>query len=457
MVPGRLDSSGRVVKGDAFVHKGFLSGLYADAPARAKVLYTICSFIAYLACAYCRLTATRKGGVNRYLGYTEPVTSCAGPGAGQAFDMTEAGAAGRRYNEATVDALIDAAEGLRERGLSAADQLGFHGKSPLLTRLSYIDASMFAVVPFAHAFCQGVAKDFFKAIFAPFSKTKKQQGPAGLGDGGALPHRPGKRARQGSSGRGCGQAAVVAAAAAAATAGRAGPSSGGGGAASGGGQSKAQVPVLPAEKLVPHRQRTIIRERAKGWLGGLHPQKNRPYRDVIRYKVRAGGSRPFLAAVLGGCGRPAMPMCCEPKGGRWPLPWTPPPPPHTRARARAPTHSHTHTPLLPQGCWQIDDVVQGMLALLGPIFWPVTDSRGQVAMEILPDPHIKTAYGCLRRFAEFHLTEHEFSTHQELEDAVDEAQGELLKYARLAEQVRRRGLAACALVCGGACGVPMCR
>ena len=60
MVPGRLDSSGRVVKGDAFVHKGFLSGLYADAPARAKVLYTICSFIAYLACAYCRLTATRK-------------------------------------------------------------------------------------------------------------------------------------------------------------------------------------------------------------------------------------------------------------------------------------------------------------------------------------------------------------------------------------------------------------
>ena len=289
MVPGRLDSSGRVVKGDAFVHKGFLSGLYADAPARSKVLYMIGSFIAYLACAYCRLTATRKGGVNRYLGYTEPVTSCAGPGEGRAFDMSEEGAAERRYNAATVDALIDAAEDLRQQGLGAADHLGFHGKSPLLTRLPYIDASTFAVVPFAHAFCQGIAKDFFKAIFAPFSKTKKQQGPAGLGDGGALPPRPGKRAR-GSSGRGGGQAAVAAAAAAA---GGAGPSSAGGGAAggsvaSGGGQSKA--PVLPPEKLVPHRQRAIIRERAKGWLGGLHPQKNRPYRDVIRYKVRAGGS-----------------------------------------------------------------------------------------------------------------------------------------------------------------------
>ena len=62
----------------------------------------------------------------------------------------------------------------------------------------------------------------------------------------------------------------------------------GGGVVTSGGDSKA--PVLPAEKLVPHRQRAIIRERAKGWLGGLHPQKNRLYRDVIRYKVRAGGS-----------------------------------------------------------------------------------------------------------------------------------------------------------------------
>jgi hypothetical protein len=56
-------------------------------------------------------------------------------------------------------------------------------------------------------------------------------------------------------------------------------------------------------------------------------------------------------------------------------------------------------------------------------------------MEVLPDPYIKKGYGHLRRFAEFHLTEHEFTTHAEMEAAATAAQLELLEYAKLAEMV----------------------
>lgn len=42
--------------------------------------------------------------------------------------------------------------------------------------------------------------------------------------------------------------------------------------------------ALPAEKLIPQKQRNIMKQRASGWSVGLHPQKNRPFRDLITYK-----------------------------------------------------------------------------------------------------------------------------------------------------------------------------
>jgi hypothetical protein len=364
-----------VAKGTPFVHKGFISALYCDAPARAKLLCTVGSFTAYLACIACRLTGTPKAGVMRYLGYNEPVLATEGPGAGRSYSMRLEDSAARRYTADEVEALMEAAEVVRQEGGTAVGKPGFHGKSPLLSWLPYLTIHDAAVIPFAHAFCQGVVKDFFKAIFAPFPQPAPQQppqpqptGPAGLGAAAPLP----KRRRIGGGAKG--------------------------------------APVLPAEKLVPHRQRRIIKMRAAGWKTGLHPQKNRPYRDIVKYKVRRV------------CGQ-SVQFSVTPRSH-------PPPTPLTFTRHPTPS---------PQGAWLIDDVAQGLGGLLAPVFWPVTDERGHAILEVLPDPHIKKAYGHLRRFAEFHLGAHEFETNAEMAAAATAAHLELLEYAKLAELVRDKG------------------
>jgi hypothetical protein len=149
-----------------------------------------------------------------------------------------------------VEALMEAAESVRQGGGDAVGSTGFHGQSALLRWLPYLSVHSAAVIPFSHAFCQGVAKDFFRAIFGPFPPQPLQQhqqpGPAGLGAAQPLPKR--RRTAGGGSARG--------------------------------------APVLPVEKLVPHQQRRVIKMRAAGWGSGLHPQKNRPYRDIVKYKVR---------------------------------------------------------------------------------------------------------------------------------------------------------------------------
>lgn len=102
----------------------------------------------------------------------------------------------------------------------------------------------------------------------------------------------------------------------------------------------------------------------------------------------------------------------------------------------------------PQSSYQIDDINQALLGLLAPIFMPVTDSRGHVILEMLPDPYIKKAFGHLRRFAEFHMTEPNCATQAELEAAADNARDELLEYARLAEKVCDLSLLLCAVTKG---------
>lgn len=73
MVPGVLNPATKKVEvGEPFVHKAFISTIYADAPFRAKKLYLVAGFTALLVCAFCRLTGQRKGpgkGIMRYLGY----------------------------------------------------------------------------------------------------------------------------------------------------------------------------------------------------------------------------------------------------------------------------------------------------------------------------------------------------------------------------------------------------
>jgi hypothetical protein len=83
----KMDEQGRVVPGDVIFHQGFIVSTVGDAPMRAKLLYFVGSFLAYLVCSYCRLCGTRRSSTMRYLGYVQPVTAERGQGAGSSFQM----------------------------------------------------------------------------------------------------------------------------------------------------------------------------------------------------------------------------------------------------------------------------------------------------------------------------------------------------------------------------------
>lgn len=78
-----------MVPGKVIHHHGFVAHLYGDAPARAKVLYFVGCFTAFLVCVYCRLCGTTKGNTRRYLGYVQPAKAERGVGAltGSSFQM----------------------------------------------------------------------------------------------------------------------------------------------------------------------------------------------------------------------------------------------------------------------------------------------------------------------------------------------------------------------------------
>lgn len=83
----KLDQHGRVVPAEVIFHRGFIAGLYADAPMRAKLLYFVGGFTAFLVCVYCRLCGVTRGNTRRYIGYVQPVQAERGTGAGRSFQM----------------------------------------------------------------------------------------------------------------------------------------------------------------------------------------------------------------------------------------------------------------------------------------------------------------------------------------------------------------------------------
>ena len=86
-MPGVLNQAGRVVPGEAFIHRGFIAGIHGDSPARAKILYFVGCFTAYLVCVYCRLCGIQKQRTRRYTGYVAPVTAVRGVVPGKAYQM----------------------------------------------------------------------------------------------------------------------------------------------------------------------------------------------------------------------------------------------------------------------------------------------------------------------------------------------------------------------------------
>lgn len=164
------DENGQVKKGEPFTHFAVLGAVYADSPARAKLMYTLASWTAYLACAFCKLTGTMKNKVVRFLGYAEPTPTMQGVGRGNSYQMGHAD--GRLMTEREVKAQAIAAEYYRARGFEPPPGNRFKGFSPLLRRLYYVNPLRLWVVPFCHAFYLGVFKDFMKLMTAKKSKVR---------------------------------------------------------------------------------------------------------------------------------------------------------------------------------------------------------------------------------------------------------------------------------------------
>lgn len=416
VVPGILDPvTGRYTQGEPFVHRGFISTIAADAPARAAILYFVACFTAYVACVFCKLTGTRIGNTQRYVGYCKPVVATAGLGKGEAFQMGVDDEQ-RRYNSATLKQVAQTAETMRSAGLDSVGQTAMHGMSPLFKALPYLDVRTCSVVPFMHTFCQGVLKDLLRALLA---KPKQPKGMAGL----QLPSSRAAGAKHSSAAPQGGAAKRKKGSAAAASA--AGMSGVGSqsqqqqqkqqedlteqqeGAGEEGGEAGddgvvQQQPAAAAAATeefsalawhhrMPYVQRRVVSQRVQGFADGLHPQCNRPLRDLVKY------------------------------------------------------HSSLH----------MDELADGIRGLFAPLLYSGTGPQGQQLCAILHHPEVKKAYGHIRRFAVFHLTEQQFSSREEYEAAVDEAHRELLEYCKLAEQVStvRLQAAACLQPCFGSAQV----
>lgn len=164
------DEQGNLEKGEAFTHYAVLGGIYADSPARAKLMYTIGSWIAYLTCPFCKLTGTMVNKVVRYLGYAKPVPTTQGVGKGKSYQMGKPDGRLMTAKEMKVQAI--AAEYYKVRGFEPPPGNRFKGHSPFLRRLYYVDAVRLWIIPFCHAFQLGVVKNFLSNMMAKVKKGK---------------------------------------------------------------------------------------------------------------------------------------------------------------------------------------------------------------------------------------------------------------------------------------------
>lgn len=176
VTPSVRDADGKVSKGQTFTYKEYLCGISADQPARAKLMYSIGSWTAYLMCPFCALVGTLVAGVVRFLGYTKPVLADRGSAKGKSFQI----GVDDRNRVLTSNAIKSCAEmseqlPRKDRATYAASHLRMHGKSPIFQHLQYVDAKALWLVPFGHAFLYGVLKDFLKAILAKKSKHSESQ------------------------------------------------------------------------------------------------------------------------------------------------------------------------------------------------------------------------------------------------------------------------------------------
>ncbi|KAF6263264.1 hypothetical protein COO60DRAFT_487390 [Scenedesmus sp. NREL 46B-D3] len=333
VTPAILDTASKaIVAGTPFNHKAFLTGIAADAPARALLAKSVACFVAYLACMYCMLAAERVAGVNKYLGYSKPSKACCGPGEGHEFTMRTDDEL-RQYSAEQMTLLAMTGEECAKQGIDVSSVLSIKGQASMFRRIWYTNPKTLFLMPYAHALLHGVFKDLLKAILAAFSrkritiissssskktKTAKKKKSAGRSAGAAQQAQQsapaaaaaGEPAVAGLGGLGRGQTArgvhvplvhqPAAAAAAPSTAAEAAEQTG---AATTAGESEAQQRsslALPPSKMVSHDMRRIMTARAAGVIG--HPGLGRQYSAVCVAAAasRSGAARGGSGAARGG-------------------------------------------------------------------------------------------------------------------------------------------------------------
>jgi hypothetical protein len=205
-----------------------------------------------------------------------------------------------------MEFMADLAQDNSNAGLPLNEDAPYRGKSPLLMHLPYLDIRSVAIIPFMHAFFQGLVKDFLKAILA---KAQRPPGMAGSGRGragkrqvagsGSSSSRKAKRNAASAAGRSQSQPAAAAAAAAAAAGAPAQQQQSARGRPLQTAQEREQqrehpgfgmqppqeddTAVLPKDKKVPPAFKRLLTSRAGGYANNAHPDRNRLVRDPVKY------------------------------------------------------------------------------------------------------------------------------------------------------------------------------
>lgn len=189
-----------------------LCAVYADAPARSKVLCAP-GVTAFLACVFCRMCGITfpPETVVRWLGYLAAVLAREGPNKDQSFAMGSTNDGARRYTDAQMRERMEAALDAVYEGISPEPTTGFKGPCVLVTQLPYVDATTLFVAPFCHSYLYGVVKDLVSAMLNPRPRATRRRAnepppAAGLAGGGLQAGRGGRGGGRG--GRGAGRGAV---------------------------------------------------------------------------------------------------------------------------------------------------------------------------------------------------------------------------------------------------------
>ena len=156
--------------GSKFIHRVVLLGVYADSPARVKLLNSA-SLSTYLGCFYCWMTGTQLHGSMRWAGYSQAARVERGFKEGEQVQM------GVNDHEFKIPSEVQHFRGRAvEAGEITADTAGVHGGCIIALMLPYVDITRLFLTPFNHAFDRGVLRDLLLELLqSPLQLRKARE------------------------------------------------------------------------------------------------------------------------------------------------------------------------------------------------------------------------------------------------------------------------------------------